>query len=146
LICLKENDDVFGPIVEKEVNELLKTGKNVEVVCSRSGKVTNNIINNWANNLIENFDSTEDNVNILLLLDSLFSHWNQNFPITNANKNVKIHKKKIPKGTTYLDEPCDQFFNHELKYVTKKFTERIILDDLDINIRNRLNAIKLFSL
>jgi hypothetical protein len=27
-----------------------------------------------------------------------------------------------------------------------KFTERIILDDLDINIRNRLNFIKLLSL
>ncbi len=122
LICLKENNDVFGPIVGKEVNELLKTVKNVEVVWSRPGKITNNIINKWVNNLIENFDSIEDNVNILLLLDSLSSHWNQNFPITNANKNVKIHKKRIPKGTTSLDQPCDQFFNHELKYFTKKFT------------------------
>jgi hypothetical protein len=79
------------------------------MVCSGSEKLTNNIINTWNYNLIENFDSTEDNVNIFLLLDSLSSHWNQNFPITNANKNVNVHKKRIPKGTTSLDQPCDQF-------------------------------------
>jgi hypothetical protein len=44
LICLQENNNDFGIFVKKDV-ELLKLCKNVTVVCSRSGKITNQLIN-----------------------------------------------------------------------------------------------------
>jgi aspartokinase len=69
---LKESTDSFGPIVQKQVSELLKTFRNVIVVSSGSGKITNNLINFWAKSL---FGSRLHNkLNILLFLDSLPAH------------------------------------------------------------------------
>ena len=57
--------------------------------------------------------------NILLLLDSLSFHWNQDFQTTNIEKSVKIHKKQIPRGTTSIAQTLYTYFNHALKYFAK---------------------------
>jgi hypothetical protein len=41
LICFKEANDEFGPIVQKEIDKLHKNYKNIRIVCSTSGKMNN---------------------------------------------------------------------------------------------------------
>jgi hypothetical protein len=104
--------------------------------------MTNNLINFLSKKLIE-FSNISD---ILFLSDSLTSHWNRNFPKANVNNTVETHRRKIPRGTIAFAQPLDSFFNHEMKYFVKKFTEKVILNEIDIDIRNRLIIKRLFSL
>ncbi len=53
---------------------------------------------------------------------------------------------KIPSKSTYYAQPQDRGFNYELKYFVTQFTERISIDRIDIDIKNRLNTIELLSL
>jgi hypothetical protein len=96
------------------------------------------------------FKSTYDNIdgqmNILLLLDSYSAHWNKEFDSAYNNEKFIINREKIPKGTTARAQPLDTYFNHEMKYFVRKFNDRIRLDKLEIDIKNRLTIIKLFSL
>ncbi len=67
--------------MQKEINELLKTVKNVTVFCSKSGKMTNELINKWSTVLICTAEKLyeSEKVDILLLLDSYTAHWNEGF-------------------------------------------------------------------
>jgi hypothetical protein len=41
----------FGPIVKKQIEEVLKFCKNIRAFCSRSGKMNSYLANDWAKNL-----------------------------------------------------------------------------------------------
>lgn len=53
LICLKENGEKFGPIVEKEVRKLERELGNVHVVCSKSGKMSSRLIDDWVEQVLQ---------------------------------------------------------------------------------------------
>jgi hypothetical protein len=96
--------------------------------------------------VVQNIDNNGEKVDIYLLLDSLTSHWNQDFPTSDENNLVEIHKEKIAEGLTPKVEPLHTYFNCQLKYFVKTFTKRVRIDFVDIDVKNRLTAIKLFSL
>jgi len=79
LICLQESSDNFGPLVQRDINTLLETVKNVSVICSKSGKMSNKLINQWIGCLTNTYDNIDGQMNILLLLDSYSAHWNKEF-------------------------------------------------------------------
>jgi hypothetical protein len=47
-ICFQGTSDEFGPFVQKEINELHRKFKNVQITCSKTGKMNNNLINEWS--------------------------------------------------------------------------------------------------
>ncbi len=145
-IVLQEKSDNFGPIIKPEINKLLGTVKNVNVCCSKSGKMSNRLINEWIVCLTDEFENIDCPTKVLLLLDSYKAHWNKNFDSSYDNWKFIIDKKRIPKETTSIAQPLDTYFNHELKFFVRKFNDRIRLDEIDINIKNRVTIIKLFSL
>ncbi len=80
------------------------------------------------------------------MLDSLTSHWNQEFRNSDENNLVEIDKEKMPEGLTSKVEPLHTYFKCQLKYFVKTFTKRVRIDFVNINVKNRLTIIKLFSL
>ena len=52
LLCMKEDRDRFGPRVERDVRELERQLGNVHVVCSTSGKMSRNLIDDWTENVL----------------------------------------------------------------------------------------------
>ncbi len=99
LICLQESSDNFGPLVQRDINTLLETVKNVSVICSKSGKMSNKLINQWIGCLTNTYDNIDGQMNILLLLDSYSAHWNKEFDSAYNNEKFIINRKR------YLKEP-----------------------------------------
>ncbi len=79
--------------------------------------MTNELINMWSTVLINTAEKLCEceKVDILLLLDTYTARWNEGFQCNNENKSVLIHRKKIPKRTTYRAQQLDTYFNRELK-------------------------------
>jgi hypothetical protein len=106
LLCLRESSNEFGPIVKKQIEEVLKFCKNIRVVCSRSGKMNSYLVNDRAKNL---FNSPNSGIQskVLLLLDFYTCHWNKEF---DSSINSKVKRRKIPGGTTSFAQPLDKRF------------------------------------
>ncbi len=145
-ICLKESSNNFGTIVKAQIDKLLKTVKNVIVVSSRCGKMNNFLVNLWSQSLSIPVSHFDEKINLLLLLDSYSAHWNENFVNSYNKYKINIERRKIPPGTTAEAQALDKYFNHDLKFFVKRFTERINVDEIDIDLKNRLVIIQLFSL
>ena len=47
LLCMQEDQDSFGPRVQRQVDELVEQYGNIMVYASRSGKMTRSLINRW---------------------------------------------------------------------------------------------------
>jgi hypothetical protein len=137
LLCLKEINGEFGPNVERD----LFKADNVFVVCSTSGKLTKNLVKEFAKNIIK----PNINQDFLLLVDSWPGHnkiniYNDVFP--NINCNLQI----IPPGTTEEIQPADRVLFFQWKYFVKMMYSHIDLEDLNIELRLRNNIIKMQSL
>lgn len=147
-ICLKQKNNSFAPLVKKRVNEILKKCKNVTVMCSKSEKMSNYLTNEWAKSLFDRnlYLSSKWTDNLNVLLDSFTCQWNSDFDNSYDSELFKIKRMKIPSKSTYYAQPQDRGFNYELKYFVTQFTERISIDRIDIDIKNRLNTIELLSL
>jgi len=82
----------------------------------------------------------------LLLLDSWTgqSNWQMFEDLLTDDKMIKI--LKIPPKKTSLIQPLDVYFFRQWKIMARKFFERVLLDDIDLNLKQRNNTIKLHSL
>ena len=56
---------------------MLEDVKNVDVVCSKSGKLTKNLIGSWIKCCLIPEMKRQKNNNLLLLLDSWAGQWNE---------------------------------------------------------------------
>ena len=78
-----------------------------------------------------------------LIIDSYSSHRNlELFSIEGKTIAVKI----IPPGATPIIQPLDVFFFRQWKSFTKKFTDRVLLDNSYIGLHNRNTIITLHGL
>lgn len=143
-VCLNETSNVFGPIVQKSINELEKVFPFLKLVCSTSGKLSTNLMKTWSNQVLtptlnECNQQFEDN---LLLLDSWGGHWGTT--VWDGIKNV--HREKIPEGATGKVQPLDVGVNSYYKQIIKRITDFIILEEIDCIIGIRENIVKLICL
>lgn len=53
LLCLQEDDNKFGPRVERQVRVLESQLGNIKVVCSTSGKMTSKLIREWVDDIVQ---------------------------------------------------------------------------------------------
>lgn len=147
LICLKERGGRFGPRVEAEVRSLERDLGNIEVVASESGKMTINLMVDWAERVVrpamrENFRAVNGNGEfeedepsrdeVLLLADSWGGNTNQR--VVSALGDLGIRFLQVPAGTTQDIQPLDVGFFRYYKY----FFNRVLLQ---AQMENRTNEV-----
>ena len=135
LLCLKEPS---GRLTENVKKSLFQT-KNIILTCSKSGKLSTSLLQYWRDNVLEPAIGTNK---FLLISDS----WDVQSNKTLYEKLKNCQRIEIPKRTTSWIQPLDVYFNRQFKAIARKVYDHIRLDNIDINISQRNNIIKLNSL
>lgn len=113
---------------------------NIVVSCSKSGKLTTDLVKFWRDNVLLPFVSSH---RTLLISDS----WPGQSNITGIYNNInKLYRLEIPKHTTAQIQPLDLFYNNQHKYIARRMFDRVLLDGLDINLSERNCIIRSQSL
>ena len=137
-IVLQESGGVFGPIVKKNLFD----ARNVYVAPSKSGKLSKELLKEWFNNIY--FTNTPDNS--ILFVDSWTAYNKQDDLLIMKPQHKTIKILQIPPKTTCLIQPLDVYFFRMWKNFVIRFSDRVILDSLNVNLYQRNNIIKLQSL
>jgi hypothetical protein len=137
-IVLQETSGEFGP----RVRENLFQAPNVYVTASRSGKLTKDHLKTWFKDVF--FPNVGEKS--ILLIDS-WTTYNDIDAINEVTPDGKdLELLTIPKQTTSLVQPLDVYGFRIWKDFVRKFSDRIIMDHLDVNLHLRNDIIKLQSL
>jgi hypothetical protein len=84
------------------------------------------------------------NKECLLLSDS---YSGQNDPkLYQDIKSKSIQRIMIPENTTYDIQSLDRYFNRQMKILIKRVHHHVLIEQIDINLWERNNIIKLISL
>ena len=137
-IVLQENTGDFGPRVKKT----LFSASNIYVRASQSGKLTKEDLKVWFQDVF--FPAA--NQHSVLLVDSWDTYKDKAMirSVTPANKQLEI--LTIPPKTTSMVQPLDVYGFRLWKSFVRKFSDRVVLDDLDVELFQRNNILKLQSL
>lgn len=141
LIVLQETNGVFGPRVQKNIDNLFRP--NVEIACSKSGKTSKYLSGLYFKKLKECFQ----NQKILLLLDSWAGQTDTKFGKEKMGDNVDF--LIIPANTTKYLQPLDVCFFHDYKSMVKRIVEFCNTHENlcgNIDLTTRENVIQLHSL
>ncbi len=135
-LCLQEVSGQFG------VRTQVFRPENVAVYCSSSGKMSKELVKSW---LLDSILPSMGN-KALLLLDSWTGQSDRKIFEDLLTGDKQINILKIPPKTTSLIQPLDVYFFRQWKIMARKFFERVLLDDIDLDLKQRNNTIKLHSL
>lgn len=144
-VCLQEAKGVFGPVVQKKIDELSRKYKNVCITCSKSGKLSKNLVDLYTSEIIEPYVEDES---FLLVLDSwggqkdadIFKKFENS--LGKSNCTLKI----IPPGTTSICQPLDVYFHRQAKILIKELQNSTYLIQQQRQINTREDAIKIQSI
>lgn len=133
LIVHKTPEGVFG----KRVLQSMFTHDSILVRTTTSGKVTKEILKEWATEILFKADGTNG---CTLLLDSFSLH--KDIANFNANKprGFKYSIEYIPPGTTSKCQPLDKEPNRTLKQMIRIMSEAFLIIDDRITDRIRLSS------
>ncbi|CAF3825931.1 unnamed protein product [Rotaria magnacalcarata] len=120
------NGTVFGP---------LYLSKNIVLACSKNDKLTHSLVTYWRDHcLVPNLSSKA-----LLLVDSFPSHANPE-----VDKDLKnFEYRVIPPKTTSFIQPLDIYYNRQYKMIPRRVYDHVRVGEIDINLAERNNIIKL---
>ncbi|XP_003744001.2 uncharacterized protein LOC100907425 [Galendromus occidentalis] len=136
-VNLQERTDGFGPRVSQD----LPNFPNLYVTCSKSGKLTKNLVRGWASSVFRQMLSDSGIKKCILYVDSWGGHRDQELyelPVTEVN--VKI----FPKGSTSIIQPLDLYCFRQWKDFAKRLTEHAML--LNIRLDDRKSVLQMQSL
>lgn len=134
-LCLKEQSGRLG----ERVNETLFKPSNIVMTCSKSGKLTGSLVEYWRDNVLKPVIGK----NKCLLLSDCWGTQGDDEIYKNLS-NVK--RLEIPKKTTSMIQPLDVYFNRQYKVIARKLYDYIRLYNIDVNMAQRNNLIKMNSL
>jgi hypothetical protein len=140
-ICLQETDGKFGPHVKKSVEAHLTKCRNIVVTTSKSGKLQKGHVKYWVDNVLVNSVSEK----CILLLDS-WSGQKDSSLFDSMSGSKPCLRLQIPPKTTQYIQPLDVYGFRQWKTFVRKITDIIELDEIDIDLKNRLNIITMHSL
>jgi hypothetical protein len=137
-IVLQEPSGSFGP----RVMQTLFKAPNIYVKVSTSGKLTKEELKVWFKDIY--FPSVGPQS--VLLVDSWTTYKDRDMihSVRPIDKNVEI--LTIPPNTTSLVQPLDKYGFRLWKNFVRKFSDRVILDGIDLDLFQRNNILKLQSL
>ncbi|CAF5022839.1 unnamed protein product [Rotaria sp. Silwood1] len=105
-------------------------------------KLTNSLVRYWRDKVLVPSIGKKT-----LLLSDSWTGQNDNSIYQDLKSVGKaVHRIQIPPKTTSDIQPLDKYFNRQIKNLAKKLYNRVALDQLDINLHERNNIIKLVSL
>ncbi|XP_076666528.1 uncharacterized protein LOC143368052 isoform X2 [Andrena cerasifolii] len=134
LIVLKESSGTFGPQVKKT----LFNAPNVHIQASKSGKLSTQLFHEWFTNVyIPNTQTSS-----ALLLDSWTGHCPASM-LELVPNNKQVANYTIPKQTTGMIQPLDIYGFRVWKDFVRKFSDTVLLLNIDVNLHLRNNIIKL---
>ncbi len=134
-LCLKEKNGHMSANIKRN----LFKADNVIITCSQSGKLTTSLIEYWIQKVL--IPTLGDRKT--LLLSDCWSGQRDN-KLYQSLKNLT--RVEIPKKTTSMIQPCDVYYNRQYKYIIRQIYGFARLYDLDINLAQRNNIIKMNSL
>jgi hypothetical protein len=134
-LCLKEKN---GRMSENIKTNLFQAA-NVIVTCSESGKLSSSLVKYWIDKVLR---PVVRDKKVLLLLDIWGGQTDQQ--LYSQMKHLRI--EVIPKKTTAMIQPLDITFNRQYKRIVRTIFDHVRLHDLDCNLSERNNIIKLTSL
>ncbi len=137
-LCLQEPNGKMGETVKKN---LFKPA-NVVITCSSSGKLTTSLVSYWRDNCL----LPSIGKKCLLLSDSWGGQRDEELYNKKNCGGNDILRLEIPKNTTSDIQPLDSYVNRQIKNFIKKVYNRVALDEIDIEMYQRNNIIKLTSL
>ena len=138
LLCLQEPTGKMGEIVKKHLFE----PKNVVITCSTSGKLTTSLVEYW----LDKCFLPSIGKNTLLLSDSWTGQSDPKLYEDASSTGKHIKRIQIPPHTTDEIQPLDRYFNHQLKNFVKALYHHVALDEIDCNLYERNNIIRIVSL
>ncbi len=136
-LCLKEPK---GHMSENIRSHLFKAS-NVAITCSSSGKLTTSLVEYWHDRVL--LPPLGERKKFLLISDCWGGQTHGKRLYDHIPGDTRL---EIPKKTTDQIQPLDVFFNRQMKVVSRRLYDRVLLDELDINISERNNIIRLMSL
>jgi hypothetical protein len=140
-ICLQELDGKFGPQVKILVDEHLKRCRNIVVTTSKSGKLQKGHVKYWVDNVLKSSITQK----YILMLDSWSGQKDESLfeSLTGTKQCLRL---QIPPNTTPYIQVLDVYGFRQWKTFVRRITDIIELDNLDIDIKHRLNIITMHSL
>ena len=137
LVILKESEGKFGPIVCENIFR----PSNLHIVCSKSGKMEKRLMEEWVECCVE--PAVMDMESALLLLDSYSSHKDD---VLFVSVDEKCQRMIIPPHCTPIVQPCDNYFFREFEIFRKRIAERVLLDNIMVDLKKRNILIGMLSL
>ena len=126
----------------EQVKSRLFEQKNVVITCSSSGKLTTSLVSYWLNKcLLPSIDKE-----CLLITDSWLEQNDEKLYDVAKSHKKNIKRIQIPQHVTSDIQPLDKYYNQKMENFIKKLYNRVALDEIDINMYERNNIIKLVSL
>lgn len=145
-ICLQEPANKFGPTVSEIVDKLTREFKNVVVTCSKSGKLTKFLYQQFIESTLVPY---VENNKFVLIIDS----WEGQTDCTlhdkvfeNESGEATCILKFISPKCTPLCQPCDVYFYRQVKNLIKRLQNAPDLLKDQREIASREDAIKIHSL
>ena len=133
-VCLKEPTGRISDNIKRN----LFNAKNIVLTCSKSGKLSASLVTYWRDRcFIPNLRAKT-----ILLVDSLPHQINPDI-----YKDLKNFEYRVipPKTTTFI-QPLDVYYNRQHKKIVRRIYDHVRLDQIDVNLSERNNLIKLQSL
>jgi hypothetical protein len=137
LLILQEIGGDFGPQVRIEVDSMQEKFKNLLILASRSGMMQSNHFPIYKNEVLSKYI----NNSALLVHDGWRAQTNDIFEdLPNFERII------IPDGCTDKNQPLDLIVFRQWKILAKKCFMRVMIDQMDIDLRSRVGVVTLQSL
>ena len=145
LVCLQEVSGKFGPIIQKKISEFSQEYNNLYITCSKSGKLSSNLVSLFNQNVIKSYVT---NKNFVLILDSWSKHSKGTLydEFKNENGESSCTRKIITPNCTPLCQPLDVYLHRQIKYFVKKLQNCTELKQTGRQLNFREDAIKIHAL
>lgn len=134
-ICLREKDGIFGPIVSRN----LEKPANMHIDCTKSGKMTTLKMKGFVWDVLQYTLPKK----ACLVLDAWSGQKDESVFATSENRFKIMY---LPEGSTKFLQSLDVGFNRCVKDVIRCITERILPEQLDIEIHQRNVIVRMNSL
>lgn len=116
MICFQEpkTKDHFGPLIQRNLDELLEVCSNIAVTCSSSGKFSKTLMRDWFDRVFSQDVHSES----LLILDA-WSGQGESAQLVLPDVSIEY----IPDGATKYIQPLDVYFFRQYKILIKNVVE-----------------------
>lgn len=136
-LCMQEINEKFGPRVQETVNSLAEEFKNVVVTCSKSGKLSTPIYQDYLRKIVAPYVGENG---FMLMVDSWTGQTNLEMYdeiFVDSESLPTCTVKVIPGKCTSMCQPLDVYFYRQVKIFIKTMQNNVILIDEKREINTR---------